>query len=246
MARTRPAPRPPKNLAFGVHAPGRVGEGQRSVEVGVAGHDDQHDGDDHAAPEQVGHLGDRVDPPVEQRHRDDGEGHGDQVALQRRHVEEVTEIVGHPDHAGGHDQRRDQQRRPHEHERHEAAGGVLVGLAQERVGASGARHGRPELGPDQPVQQRDDRADDPAQDGLRTAHGRDDQRDRDERPDAHHLSHVQRGGREQPQGADEPAVRGDLRSTGLLTCAHSGYFRSSVSILIGIILINGASSPGLG
>src|SRR5271170_5581997 len=40
----------------------------------------------------------------------------------------------------------------------------------------------------------------------RAADGGDDERDRDERPDPHHLRHVERGGGEEAEGADEPAL----------------------------------------
>ena len=54
------------------------------------------------------------------------------------------------------------------------------------------RHRRAKLGPDQPVADDQHRAEYPPEHRLRPAHRRDDQRHRDERPDADHVDHVER------------------------------------------------------
>src|ERR671933_1062609 len=79
----------------------------------------------------------------------------------------VAEIVSHADHAGGHDQRRGEQRRPDEEERNEAAGEVLVRLAQVDIRAARGRHRGAELRPHQPVGHGENGSQDPADERLR-------------------------------------------------------------------------------
>ena len=54
---------------------------------------------------------------------------------------------------------------------------------------------------------------DPPEHRLRPVHGRDDERDGDERPDADHVDHVQRRGLPQADAADEGSVGRDRRKT---------------------------------
>ena len=61
----------------------------------------------------------------------------------------------------------------------------------------------PKFRPHQAVTHGEDCAQNPSQHGLRAAHGADDQRNGDERPDADHVDHVQRGGAAQADSADQ-------------------------------------------
>ena len=111
--------------------------------------------------------------------------------------EKEAEVFHHADDAGRHDQGNGQQHRPDEKERHQFPGAVLEGLAKIDVSTARARHRRAEFGPDHAVACRQDRAGDPADQRLRTAHHGDHQRNGDERPDAAHLRHVDRSAGEQ-------------------------------------------------
>ena len=202
MAMIRPAPRPPQNVpspaelnAPGVKANACVALKCENAATIVGEHRGQHDDEQHR-----GELGDLADL-AEQRHDDqERDADADDLAQWRgaRVVgdarDQVAEVLDEADDAGGHDQRDEQHRAPHEQERHQPPGAVLERFAQVEVGAAGARHRGAELGPDEPVGQRDDRPDDPAEHRLRAAHGGDHGGNRDERADTAHLGHVDRGG----------------------------------------------------
>ncbi len=106
---------------------------------------------------------------------------------------DVRRVLRQPDAARGNRQRRAERELPDEQKRHQAAQlARAVNLGQVTIRAAGAGHRRAQLGPDQPVADDQERAEDPAEHRLRPAHRRDDQRDRDERADADHVDHVQR------------------------------------------------------
>ena len=125
----------------------------------------------------------------------------DERLAQRR--PEIAGVLGEADAAGRHRQRRAERQLPDEEKRQPAADARPVHRAQIADGPACLRQRRAELGPDQPVARDEQRADDPPQHRLRPVHRRDHQRDRDERPDADHVDHVQDGGVPETDAADE-------------------------------------------
>ncbi len=194
---------------------GGPGEGHRRVEVGEGGEDHRADRDDHHAPEHHGGPADVLHLAPQQQHHQGEHRDADDVALPGCHARpQVGEVLHQALDAGRHDQRDEQHRRPHEQERHQPPAAVLEGLAQVDVGAAGAGERGAEFGPDQAVGEREQRARDPADDGLRPAEGADHQRDGDERADPAHLAHVDRGGLEEADSAGEACGQGGLHEVG--------------------------------
>jgi hypothetical protein len=112
---------------------------------------------------------DRIDPPPQGEHHDRDDRERDRVDLQPGQARrEVAEVLHEADDAGRHDQRDREERGPDEQERHEPPAPVLERLAEVEVGPAGAGHRGAELGPDQPVGEREQRAEDPAEDRLRS------------------------------------------------------------------------------
>ena len=106
---------------------------------------------------------------------------------------EVARILRETDRSRSHDQRSTERELPDVEERDQTAGAAgSVDFTQEGVGAAGLRQCCSQLCPDQPIAKRESRAEYPAEHGLRTAHSSDDERQSDERADAHHLQHVER------------------------------------------------------
>jgi hypothetical protein len=177
------------------------------VEVAERRRDHQHHGDDHHAPHHGAELGDVLHAPPQQRHDQGDDAEPNEVALRLRHaVPQISEVLHQSDHARGHDERDEQHRRPDEQEGHQLAAAVLEGLAQIDITVSGPGQRGAQLGPDQPVRQCQHRARQKADDGLGPAEGGDHEGDGRERPDAAHLTHVDGGGLEQPDPADESAL----------------------------------------
>ena len=109
---------------------------------------------------------------------------------------EIGGIVSESDHPGCDFQRPAQNELPDEKKSHQAAPSLMaVGLAKKMVAAAGAWQRRPQFAPYQTVGNYDERPRQPAQHGLRAAHGSHQQRNRDERPDPNHVGHVQGRGR---------------------------------------------------
>ena len=73
-----------------------------------------------------------------------------------------------------------------------------IDFTEKGVGSAGAREGRSEFGPDEPVGDRDDGAEDPCPYREPVSGGGDDQRKGDERADADHLEHIEEHCRAQP------------------------------------------------
>lgn len=191
----------------------RVGEGQVGAEVGGRGDDHQDDRGDHDRPHDRRDAGDVFDASPEENDHQCDHAQADEVACRPAHVGgQVAEVLDEADHAGGHDQRDEEHGRPDEQERHQASGAVLEGLAEIHVAAAGAGHRRAQFRPDQAVREGEDGARDEADDRLRAAERGHHQRDRHERADAAHLAHVDGGGLEQADAADETA--GGWRTTG--------------------------------
>src|SRR3954454_9989608 len=147
------------------------------------------------------------DPPRECKQHDADDRQRDRVDLEPRHPRsEVAEVLHEPDDAGGHDQRDRGHRGADEEERDGPSAAVLERLAQVEIGPARARHRRAELGPDEPVGQREQRAEDPPEARLRPAERGDHERDRHERPDPAHLRHVERDRRAQAEAPLEALV----------------------------------------
>ncbi len=85
--------------------------------------------------------------------------------------------------------------------RHATPGPRAETFAQEDVGASGRGPRRAEFRRDHAVRNRDDRADDPGQIGLRSRQGLQNQGDCDERADPDHVRHVDGRGVQKPQSS---------------------------------------------
>ena len=109
---------------------------------------------------------------------------------------------------GGHRERRAEGELQDEEERQPAADPRAVHRAQVAHRAAGLRQRGAELRPDQAVAHDEQCAEHPAQHRLRPVHRRDHQRDGDERPDADHVDHVQRGRVPEADAADEAAITG--------------------------------------
>ncbi len=202
-----------------VDVPGPLGKIERTgrVEVGQAGDDDPHHGDEHPGPEHHHQSSRRGDPPVghhgdESQDADRGHlapGHrADRPVDQGSPVpgravergEEITEVLRHAEGPGGDLERSAEEELPDEEELEQATGAALaVDGVVEVVGAARAREGRRQLAPDHPVANGNDAAEHPAEHRLRAQHRAEQCGDGDERPDPHHHRHVQADRLEQTQ-----------------------------------------------
>src|SRR5882672_4446664 len=91
---------------------------------------------------------------------------------------------------------------PDEEEGHQAAPAAgAVGFAEEDVSAAGLGHGGAKFGPDEAVERGEKRAGEPGDEGLRAAHGFDDEGADDEGADADDLDHVEGDGFLEAQAA---------------------------------------------
>ena len=107
----------------------------------------------------------------------------------------VFQIRGKSDEARGDFQGAGEQELPDEEEGHQPAPSLAAkSIAQEMIAAAGSGHGRAKFTPHQSIGQRQNQRHQPAQHRLRPAQRGHQDRDGDERPDAHHVGHVHRGG----------------------------------------------------
>src|SRR5215475_8397872 len=117
---------------------------------------------------------------------------------------DISSVVSEADTAGGNGERRAERELPDKQEGKQASKSLgTVNLLQVLIGAAGLRHGSTEFGPYQAVGKREQRAGNPAQYGLRASGGGYDQWQRDERADADHINHVQRGGAGKADAANQ-------------------------------------------
>ena len=201
---------------------GGIGEYEVLVEVSCPAVDEPGDcggGDD---PENRGDFADGGDAAIEEHDGDHDQENRDEaiVVCEREHelarlcaepgvycchfCGEVERIIRESERAGGNAERALKERLPDEEERHEAAEAIWsVGFAQKHVAAAGLRHCGAEFRPDATVHEREGGANDPGEDALRAVHGANDERDDDERADADHERHVERGGFEEVETAFE-------------------------------------------
>lgn len=113
-----------------------------------------------------------------------------------------------------------------EKEGEEAARGAGVDGAQEAVGATGFGHGGAEFGPDEAVTEGEERAEDPAEHGLRAAHGGEEEGEGDEGADADHVEHVDGHGAGEGKRAGEMGLGLGLRGdSGSLSLSIENGFR---------------------
>ncbi len=117
------------------------------------------------------------------------------LACQQRERMEISSIAREADGSGSYGERGLDEGLPDEEEGHQASPAAgAVGFAKKHVGAAGFGHGGAEFGPDEAVERGKQRAGQPRDEGLRAAHGFDDQGADDERADADDLDHVQGDG----------------------------------------------------
>jgi len=79
--------------------------------------------------------------------------------------------------------------------------------AEEVIGSSGGGERGAEFGPDHAVAEGEEGAEDPAEHGLRAAHGGEDEREGDEGADADHVEHVEGDCAAERQGAVKLRLR---------------------------------------
>src|SRR6516162_11032875 len=117
---------------------------------------------------------------------------------------DISRVMSEADTAGRNGERSAERELPDKQEGQEASESLrTVNLLQVLIGAASLRHGSAEFSPDQTVAQCKQRAGNPTQYGL-GASGRDyDEWQRDERTDADHVNHVQRGGAGEADAADQ-------------------------------------------
>ena len=157
-----------------------------------------------------GQPADVFDVAPQQRRRRHADGGRDQVVRERRHRRpDELQVVGEAHRAAGDRQRRDQHGLEDEQERHQPAEAErLERLAQVEIAAAAAGQRRAELRVDQAVGEREHQAGDPGVDDVRAVHGRDHERDGQERPDADHADDVGGGGLQQAHPRREGVGRG--------------------------------------
>ena len=165
-----------------------------------------------ADPEADSEAADGVDAAIEQRDVDgaDNRRHHER-ALTGQAGEDVARVVGEADVPRRNFERSAQDELPDEEKRHQLTGASPEPIAQVPIRAARPRHHRAKLAPHQAVGDDDNQRREPADQRLRAAQGRHQERDRDERPDADHVRHVQRRGLKQAETALERRGRGGIR-----------------------------------
>ncbi len=176
------APQPEHEAAVEVESPRRKVERPRGVEARQPGGDDGDQGHDRPHPERDRDPAQERDPPREDEDGQDAHAGGDEALPSPDETRpEVGRILTEADQAGGDLERTAEDEGPDEQERHQPTPPIpAVGLAQETIAPSRAGPRGPELAPHLPVAHHDEGADQPAQEGLGSAHGRHQQGDGDE------------------------------------------------------------------
>ena len=189
---------------------GRKVEGQPGIEMQRAGDDHRARGEQSPNPQAHRDLADGGNPPVEQRDAENAQTHDHSRTGRRKSVfgrdtgPQVVEILRKADVTRGDLQRPAQDELPDEQKRHQSSEGFAAKtVAQIDVTAARARHGRAQLAPDQRVRHRDEDGHQPADHRLGPVERRHEGGNRDERPDADHVGHVQRRGLQQAEPAEQ-------------------------------------------
>ena len=79
-------------------------------------------------------------------------------------------------------------------------------LTEEMIGAAASGQGRSQFAPDQTVANDQHSRNDPRNQGLRSVHGCNEQRDRDKRPNPDHVGNIQRNRLRQPETSHQLCV----------------------------------------
>src|SRR6266850_6006892 len=194
----------PQEKADGeVERPRREIEREPGVEVQSAGHNHHDDRENRTDPQGQRNRGDGFYAAIQQCdvHEPDRGDH--QHRLRRRDaLPDVAEVLRETDISGRDFERAAQDELPDEEKPHQPAhrcGAVAVPQIAERAARS--RQSGPELAPHHAVAQNDDQRDRPAEHRLGAAERGHEQRNRDERPDADHVRHVERRGVQQAEAA---------------------------------------------
>ena len=140
-------------------------------------------------------FGNVGDLPVEGEDEEHSNSRRGQLHLKIGHGgPEDLEVLHQADVAARDFQWADEEQLPHKQERQQASPGAWSEpFSYEDVGAAGGRKSRPELRDHESVGKGDEDADQPGQVRLGTSECGQDQRDCDERTDADHVGHVDRG-----------------------------------------------------
>src|SRR5579859_7427909 len=116
----------------------------------------------------------------------------------------ITSVTRETDGGGSYRKRSLNKSLPDEQEGHQATPAAgAVGFTEEDVGAACLGHGGAEFGPDEAIERGEERAGEPGDEGLRAAHGLDDQGTDDKRTNADDLDHVEGDGFFQAEAALE-------------------------------------------
>ena len=189
------APRPMKKPSEKLNAPGGKSNAMCAIEVQRAG-DDHGERRSTSVPTQSDTVIFAID--VMRRYsstmlRMPTTAVTSETGPRRQARPDVAEVLREADVARRDLERPAEDELPDEQERHQASERLAAeGLAQIDERSARSRHRRAELAPDHAVADDDHERDDPAEHRLRAAERRHEQRDRDERPDADHVGHVQR------------------------------------------------------
>ena len=174
----------------------RRGEGGKARTVEQPGRDHPAGGGEHERQHRLREALHGLDVPVEEEEHQHAHPGGGEVVGKAGQVREVeAQVVGEAHRPAGERERRHQQDVEQEQEGHhpaETEGAKRLAEVEVRPSAAGER--RPELCIDEPVGQREQRAEEPGPDDVRPAHRRHHQRDRQEGADPDHPDDVRRGG----------------------------------------------------
>ena len=185
-------------------------ERQPGIEMQGAGDDHRARGEQGPDPQTHRDLADGSDPPVEQRDAKNAQTHDDGRAGRRKPVfggdsgPQVVEILRKPDVTRGDFQRAAQYELPDEQECHHSPEGFPAKtVTQIDITSAGSGHRRAQLAPNQRVRDGDEHGQQPAHHRQRPVERRHERGNRDERPDADHVRHVQRRGLHQAEPAEQ-------------------------------------------
>src|SRR5229473_5138793 len=182
---------------------------QLPIEVQRAGDDYRRRREQRADPEAHGDFGDGIGFSIQEPDRGEAHAGGEQVAAKRRQVrQKVAAVLDETDEARGDFERAAENELPDEQKRHQTPKGFPPKrFAQIKIAAAGAGHRRAQFAPDHAVRDGNQHRDQPANHRLRPAERGHQQWDGDERADADHVRHVQRGGLQQVKAARQLGVR---------------------------------------
>jgi hypothetical protein len=178
-------------------------EKQPRVQMHHAFHGDPEAGQQETAPKHQHDAGNITNLAIEQDHGNQGKAGGEQAQAHGRldqSLEHETRIERHAHSAGGDLQGAAEKELPDEEPRHQAPQALPPeALAQVVIRAAGAGESGAQLGKNQAIRNGDQGSHKPANQGLRSAHGGENGRNRNKRSRAHHVGHVDGDGIEQAE-----------------------------------------------